>query len=61
MAVLVKLDVHTALEDELLVKTREAIDEKITLPLIAVVVPHSITDALDVNDLLSKANPVYNK
>ena len=55
MAVLVKLDVYTAREGELLVKTREAIDEKITLPLIAVVV------ALDVNDLLSKANPVYNK
>ena len=61
MAVLVKLDVYTALEGELLVKTRESIDEKITLPLIAVVVPHSITYALDVNDRLSKANPVYNK
>ena len=61
MAVLVKLDVYTALEGELLVKTRESIDEKIALPLIAVVVPHSITYALEVNDLLSKANPVYNK
>ena len=40
---------------------KESLDEKISLSLIAVVVLHWITDALDVNDQLSKAILVNDK
>ena len=55
-----KCEGNTILEVELLGILLKSLDEKISLPLIVVVVPHTITCALDVNDQLSIANPVYN-
>jgi len=57
----VKCKGYTILEVELLVITKESVDAKISLTLIAVVVLHWIGYALDVNDPLSKAILVYDK
>ena len=52
----VKCEGYTTLEVELLVITKESIDEKISLTLVRVFVPHWITDVLDINDLPRKVN-----
>ena len=56
----VKCEGYTVLEVELLVITKESLDEKISLILARVFVLHWLGYALDINDLPRKVNLVCN-